>query len=238
MGGAQRAFKANWTKPGMLSIIIPTYNEAANIRRLIEELAVATAGLQSEVIVVDDNSQDGTAALAESCKAMPVRVVRRAGKMGLASAVVDGAKQAHGDIMVVIDADLSHPPSKVPELVTALNNADIAVGSRYAAGGGITNWPATRRITSKGATLIARTIFGLPVRDPVSGFFAVRRDLFLRTPVDVQGYKILLNLLVKNPAAKVAEVPFVFTNRKVGKSKLGVKEITNYVKDVRKLLSR
>jgi dolichol-phosphate mannosyltransferase len=221
----------------MLSIIIPTHNEAANIRRLIEELAVATAGLQAEVVVVDDNSQDGTAALAESCRAMPVRVVRRAGKMGLASAVVDGAKQAHGDVMVVMDADLSHPPAKVRELVTALDGSDIAIGSRYAPGGGIINWPLSRRFVSKGAILIARTCFGLSVRDPVSGFFAMRRKAFMDKPVDVRGYKILLNILVKNRGARVVEVPFVFTDRKVGKSKLGANEIVNYIKDVKKLLS-
>jgi dolichol-phosphate mannosyltransferase len=219
----------------MLSVIVPTYNEAANIGQLLEQLAAATTGLDAEVVVVDDNSQDGTAALAEVSDAIPVRVVRRPGKLGLASAVVEGVKQARGDIIVVMDADLSHPPAKVRELVAALEGSDIVVGSRYVTGGGITNWPWSRRLVSKGATLVARTCFGLPVRDPVSGFFAMRRKAFMDKPVDVRGYKILLDVLVKNKGAKVVEVPFVFTNRKVGKSKLSVKEITNYVKDVVKL---
>ncbi len=140
--------------------------------RLAAALAVSTW----ELIIVDDGSPDGTADLAESyADVHPVRVVRRPGKAGLASAVLAGFAQARGDVLVVMDADLSHPPEAVPRLALAIEQgADLAVGSRYVAGGGTEDWPLKRRVVSRAACLIGNVL--VPIRDCTSGFFAIRRS--------------------------------------------------------------
>jgi dolichol-phosphate mannosyltransferase len=127
----------------MISVIVPTYNEAGSITLLVERLATSLAGREWELVVVDDGSPDGTADIAAAlAPARPVRVVRRSGKAGLASAVIAGMKEARGDPLVVMDADLSHPPEVVPRLVDAIDaGADLAVGSRYVKGGATMDWP-------------------------------------------------------------------------------------------------
>ncbi len=223
----------------MISIIIPTYNERANIAGLIE--GIFRAGRRGktgliEVVVVDDNSPDGTAQAAKALSGKyKVKVLERPGKLGLASAVSDGFRATEGEIVGVMDADFSHPPEKIPELVNALENSDIAVGSRYVKGGGIENWPLPRRIMSSVAVLMARVLLGVRAKDPVSGFFFVRRDVLKKTKIDAVGYKILLDILVKNRGKRVVEVPYVFRDRKKGKSKLGGGEISNYLKTLWRL---
>lgn len=223
----------------MISIVVPTYNERENIGELVRRLSDSMRGLEYEVVIVDDNSPDGTwKAAMELSSRYPVRVVRRVGERGLASAVVRGFREARGDVIVVMDADLQHPPEDVPRLIAALEEADVAVASRYASGGGVEGWSLARRVISWGATLLARLL--LPrakcVKDPVSGFFAVRRSAIEGVELSPVGYKILLEVLVKGRYRRVAEVPYVFRCRQRGESKLSSREVFKYVKHLLKLM--
>ena len=217
----------------MISVVVPTYNEADNIEELVKRLADA---LRSgyEVVIVDDGSPDGTAEVARRLSATyPVRVVVRQARLGLASAVVEGASVARGDVVVVMDADLQHPPELVPALAREAARGCLAVASRYVRGGRVEGWPATRRVVSRGAVLLARLL--LPearrVKDPVSGFFAYRRDCLSRVkPTGL--YKILLDVLVQCKPECVVEVPFVFGKRTRGRSKLGSRHIFDYLRQL------
>jgi len=217
----------------MISVIIPTYNERGNIALLVSRLA-AVLPRGSEMVVVDDNSPDGTAAAVEELAAgyPSLRLVERKGKLGLASAVVAGAAAAHGDRLVVMDADLSHPPEAVPLLASALDACDLAIGSRLLRGGGVSSWPFHRRVISRGAEFLARILLGVKVSDPMSGFFAVRQDVFAKTRFRARGYKLLLNILADNPRIRVKELPYVFSDRHAGETKLGPGEVLNYVLDL------
>lgn len=217
-----------------LSIIIPTYNERENIEKLIPAIFAALGeNSECEVIVVDDNSPDGTAdAVRELAEKFNVRLFVRPAKMGLTTAVVEGISKARGEIICVMDADFSHPPQKLKELVAKLRYSDIAIASRYVEGGGIKNWSLKRKIISWTAIRFAKMVLGVKVRDPVSGFFAARKDILDKTDFKVRGYKILLNILAKNKGLKIEEVPYVFIDRKRGESKLRLREIIQFVRDV------
>jgi len=195
-----------------VSVVVPTYNERDTLPELVQALHRAL-GEGYEVVVVDDSSPDGTADLArELARSYPVRVVQRPGKHGLGSAVLEGARAASGSVVVVMDADLSHPPDAVPRLVeTVRSGADVAVGSRYAPGGGIRAWPLHRRLMSRVAVVLARWWLREKVQDPVSGFFAVRRELLLDPHLHGLGYKILLEVLRRNRGRRVVEVPYVLS---------------------------
>ncbi len=219
----------------MISVVVPTFNEKDNLGELLNriESACSSAGIASEVIIVDDNSPDGTGAFAEElAKTRNVKVIHRPGKLGLSSAVLEGFKIASGSVLVVMDADLSHPPEKIPEMIGKVESgeADIAVGSRYVAGGSVEHWPFTRRMVSKGATLLARRLTG--VRDSMSGFFALKRSVIDGVSLNPIGYKILLEILVKGKYSRATEVPIKFANRKAGKSKLGGSEYLKYLDHV------
>ena len=213
----------------MISIVIPTYNEAGSLPALVERLGTALRGRDWELIVVDDGSPDGTADLAAAmAPALPVRVVRRPGKLGLASAVLDGFAAAGGDILVCMDADLSHPPEVVPHLVDALaDGADLAVGSRYVAGGGVEDWPRKRRIVSRVACLMGNAL--VPVRDATSGFFALRRPVIAGVRLNPIGFKIGFEVIARGHHRHVVEVPYTFRDRAHGSSKFGRREIVQYV---------
>jgi len=221
-----------------VSIVLPTYNERDTLPVLLWQLrdVAAAARMDCEVVVVDDASPDGTGEVAarvgaELEGALPLVVVNRPGKAGLASAVLDGARRGRGDVIVVMDSDLSHPPEMIPLLARAVaGGADVAVGSRYAPGGLVARWPLARRVISWGATRLARAILRMPIHDPVSGFFAARRDVFERVRFEGLGYKLLLEILASGTAARVEEVPYQFTERAGGQSKLGAGEILNYVR--------
>ena len=211
------------------SVVVPTYNEAGSLPLLIARLATSLAGREWELVVVDDGSPDGTADVAERLGAsQPVRVVRRAGKMGLASAVVAGFAAARGDTLVVMDADLSHPPEVVPQLLDALTGgADLAIGSRYVAGGGAMDWPLSRRVVSRVACLMGNAL--VPVRDSTSGFFALRRTVIDGVKLNQIGFKIGFEVMARGRYMKVVEVPYVFRDRELGKSKFGRREIGQYL---------
>lgn len=213
----------------MLSVVVPTYNEAGSIPKLAERLRAALDGREWELVVVDDGSPDGTADIAAAlAPRIPVNVVRRAGKAGLASAVVAGFDAARGDILVVMDADLSHPPETVPALAAAIDaGADLAVGSRYVKGGGVMDWPWRRRVVSRVACLMGNAL--VPVRDATSGFFALRRSVVDGVKLNPIGFKIGFEVIARGRYAKVVEVPYTFRDRELGASKFGRREIMQYV---------
>lgn len=222
------------------TIVIPTYNEAGGIERLLRSLAglFASHGLDGEVIVVDDNSPDGTGAIVDRLAAeLPVRALHRPGKLGLSSGVIAGWKAARpqSQALGAMDADFSHDIAALPKMVAALESGayGLAVGSRYVPGGGISNWPKRRIVTSRVACLLARPLSA--VKDVTSGFFLVRRDAIEGVELDPIGFKIGLEVIAKGHYGKAVEIPYVFTDRVVGESKLNEKEIVNYLKQLGKL---
>ena len=212
----------------MISVVVPTYNEAATIPVLADRLAQAMGTRAWELVVVDDGSPDGTADIAERlAPALPVRVVRRAGKLGLATAVMAGFAAAIGETLVVMDADLSHPPEVVPRLVDAVaDGPELAVGSRYVPGGGTVDWPLRRRIVSRAACLMGHML--VPVHDATSGFFALRRSVIEGVRLDPIGFKIGFEVIARGRYRRVVEVPYTFRDREAGISKFGTREILSY----------
>jgi len=229
-----------------VSIVVPTYNERETIPVLLRRLgqAVGAPRWDVEAVVVDDSSPDGTAAAAaavgaELGRVLPVVVVSRPGKAGLASAVLDGVRRGRGDVIVVMDSDLSHPPEMVPALLAPVaDGADLAIGSRYLRGGSIARWSVSRRILSWGATRLARAVLGVRVCDPMSGFFACRRAMFDGVEFEGLGYKLLLEILSAGRARRIAEIPYRFEERAGGTSKLDRGEVANYVRLVGRLRAR
>lgn len=219
----------------MLSIIVPTYNESRNIEELLTRLFAALKPNYTpyEVLIVDDNSPDGTAQIAEALKSkFDLRVVKRPRKIGLASAVMNGFKLATGDIFCVMDADLSHPPEAIPEMYKEISsgNADIVIGSRRVEGGGATNWPWYRRFISTFAQMLAKPV--THVNDSTSGFFMIKKSVLEGADINPIGFKILLEILARGDYSKVKEIPIVFNDREGGQSKLGVKQIIEYLKQL------
>lgn len=213
----------------MLSIILPTYNEAANLPELLERIAAALGKGTFEVIVVDDDSPDRTWEAAEMLakKYLMLRVIRRTGRRGLSSAVVEGFAAAKGDVFVVMDADLQHDPQIITRLMEKIDGgADIAVASRYTEGGNVGSWVTGRRVLSRAATFLARTLPSVTVSDPMSGFFAIRREAYeeISGMIRPTGFKILFEILSFLPrTATAAEVPLEFQMRQNGESKLSLK---------------
>jgi dolichol-phosphate mannosyltransferase len=219
------------------SIVVPTYNEAGGIERLIVTLSEVfrTHGLDGEIVVVDDNSPDGTGAIVDRLAATyPVRCLHRPGKMGLSSGVIDGWKFARpeSDALGVMDADFSHDANVLPQMVAALAGGEygLAIGSRYVPGGGIENWPLRRKITSLVAIALAKPL--TPLRDITSGFFLVRRRALEGVELDPIGFKIGLEVIAKAHYGRALEVPYVFTDRVAGTSKLNQGEILNYLRQL------
>ncbi len=221
----------------MISVVIPTYNEAEVIQQTLRRAARALKNSEEEfeLIVVDDASADGTAELAESLAGeLPVRVLRRSGRLGLATAVIAGWELARGDVLGVMDADLQHPPEVLTDLARALGKptVDLVVATRYTAGGGTSSWSLLRRFISWGATHLAGSV--LPwtlgaVHDPMSGMFFVRSSALQGAQLDPVGYKILLEVLAKAHYREMAEVPYVFAERGQGSSKLGAGQYLEYL---------
>ncbi len=220
-----------------VSVIVPTYREVDNLRPLVERLRVLReAGLDLELLIMDDDSRDGSAELIASLDLPWVTLVTRTTDRGLSQAVMDGLIRSRRELAVVMDADLSHPPEKIPELLTALRNgADVAVGSRFTEGGSTADdWGPFRWLNSRVATLLALPL--TTISDPMSGFFAVRRStLQAGREFDPIGYKILLEIIVKCRCRYVFEVPIHFENRRFGQSKLSFAEQLRYFRHLRRL---
>ena len=222
-----------------ITLVIPTYNEAGNIPILVDLVfnIFSNEELDGNIIIVDDNSPDQTWKVAEDLqdKYPNLKVLRRMEKRGLSSAVLDGFAMANTEIVGVIDADLSHPPEKIPELVAPIINgeADFTLGSRYIDQGGTQNWPLKRRLSSKIATW---AVLGLTkVKDPMSGFFFLKRDVIKNIELSPKGFKIGLEILVRGNCDKVIEIPIVFRDREYGESKLSSNVILDYLLHVSKL---
>jgi dolichol-phosphate mannosyltransferase len=227
-------------EPPLVSIIVPTLNEAENLPLLAPRVAAAMAGRAYELIVVDDDSRDDTPAVcARLARQYPLTLyVRENPKDGLSGAVLAGFERARGDVLVVMDADLQHPPEQLPALLAPLESggADFVLGSRHAPGGTVAErWGVLRRVNSRVATLLARPFAGR-VTDPMSGFFALRRSTLDRaerlTPL---GYKIGLELMCKCRVGAVREVPIEFKARAHGRSKLTVREQFRYLEHLSRL---
>ena len=224
------------------SIIIPTLNEAENIHPLLQQIAAVTEsqGLAPEIIFVDDGSSDSTRQRIENYPGgLTVRLVRRDAQRGLTGAVVAGAWAASHPYVVVMDADLSHPPEMIPALLAPLaaGEYDMVIGSRYQEGGGTPDWPLVRRLGSQLATLPARILTS--VRDPLSGFFATTRDRVRTLSAEMPGFKIGLEILATaDEPLRVLEIPITFVDRHAGASKMNFKIFREYLSQLVRLFVR
>lgn len=212
-----------------VSIIAPTFNEAANVGRLHDTIQTAMAGIAWELIFVDDDSPDGTVAVVKAlAQADPrVRVVHRIGRRGLASACIEGILSSSAPIVAVIDADMQHDETLLPRMFQALQAApqlDVVVGSRYVEGGGLGAWDQQRATFSRWATRLSTTVLKADLKDPMSGFFMIRHQVAvdsIRAGVSGIGFKILLDLFASAPRPlRHLELPYHFRNRVAGESKL------------------
>lgn len=226
-----------FTEAPEASIIVPTLDEVENVEPLCQRLVsvLQKHQLHAEILIVDGGSQDGTRAKVQelTSKMANLRLVPSAAKQGLAGDVLRGAAEAASKVVLVMDADLSHPPEKVPQLLQPViqGQQDMVLGSRYVSGGATPGWPWLRRLASRGATACAWPL--VQVNDPMSGFFAVQRHELLQLGQDAGGFKIALELLVRGEdSMRVQEVPITFRDRELGESKLGLKEMLAYFKQL------
>jgi len=235
-------------KAPKVSIIVPAYREAKNLdpltRRVFAALQKANLKNSTELIVVDDNSPDDSVEVVNklSKEGFPVRIIVRKTERGLSSAVLRGFDEAKGEILLCMDADLQHPPEKVPELIEKLSNkngTEYILGTRYGKGVAIDkDWPLHRRIISSGARLLARPL--TPLSDPMSGFFGLTSTAYQRgkqNGINSRGFKLALELYVKSHIKKRDEVPFSFGVRVAGESKLTGKVMVDYLLHLRELYS-
>ena len=225
-----------------ISLIIPSYNERDNIKPLIERVDKALAGCDHEILILDDNSTDGTIEAAEDMAGKyPVRVIVRREEKGLATAVVHGMRHACGEIIGVMDADLQHPPEVLPSLVKAMEDgADMVFGSRYIPGGGCPHWGMLRKVISRVASMMCHLLLPATrrVKDPMSGLFMFRRDRVDPDKLKPIGYKIALEIMLIGDFRKVIEAPYIFEDRSAGASKLKAATQIEYIKHLLSLMSR
>ena len=205
-----------------ISVIVPTLNEAENVEALVAQI-VSAASLLLEIIIVDDSSEDGTPQrVAALVATQPVRLIERSNPtLSLSGAVMAGARAAQGEILVVMDADLSHPPEKIMNLVRPIAEdcADLVIGSRYVAHGTTPGWPLYRKAMSRVAAAMAYPL--THVHDSMCGFFAVRRSLLLALAPEATGFKIAFEIIVRGGRdLRVLEIPIAFRDRRCGKSKM------------------
>jgi dolichol-phosphate mannosyltransferase len=220
-----------------ISIIIPTYKEKENIGCLVERIHNNLAKYDYEIVIIDDNSSDGSEELvADLVRRYPVKIIVRKNKRGLSSAVVDGIASTDSENVIVMDADLQHPPEVLPDIVKALENHDFVMASRYIKGGSPGEWKLSRKIVSKGATLLALPV-APKVKDPMSGFFGFKRSVVNIASLSPTGWKIGLEILVRSKFKAVTEVPYTFVPRAHGESKLSRRIMTEYVRQLIDLYS-
>jgi len=223
-----------------LSVISPTYNESKNICLLIAELEKSLESTDYEILISDDDSPDLTWARVEEVgqRNPRVRFLRRTSNRGLGPSVVDGFSSATGEAVACIDADLQHDPAVLPRMLKELmNGSDLVVATRYMPGGGTTNWGVIRRLGSWGCTKLAQWLLGVELRDPMSGYFMMKRDDFLRIHdrLNVRGFKILLEIAAHMQPCRLREVPYTFGPRAHGESKLSKKIVFAYLSQLWRL---
>jgi dolichol-phosphate mannosyltransferase len=209
-------------------VMIGTYNERENLAALVEEILSLGEGL--DVLVIDDNSPDGTGRIADDCAARhpEVSVIHRPGKLGLGTAYVAGFRHALGRgyaRIITMDADFSHNPRYLPEFLRALETHDVAVGTRYVAGGGVENWPPHRLALSRGGSLYTRLITGMPLHDATGGFNGYRAEVIRAIQperIRSEGYSFMIEMKFRSwkKGFRIAEIPIVFVDRTRGKSKM------------------
>lgn len=225
----------------LVSVITPTFNEAENLPILVERLHEALGDVPHEIVVADDDSPDRTWEVAERIADhdASVKVLRRFHDPGLSASVLDGMAFARGRSLAVMDADLQHDPSILPEMVRLVvdDEADVVVGSRSTTGGGYGDWSLGRRFVSWVATLIARLLLRVPVSDPMSGYFVVSRSAYEKTApqINPRGFKILLEFIGRDRSLRVSEVGYEFANRIHGETKLSRSVIRAYLLGVAEL---
>jgi dolichol-phosphate mannosyltransferase len=225
-----------------LSVISPTLNEAESVPRLVEELERALGDINYEILIVDDNSPDGTWSIAQniSLSNPRVRSLRRMQNPGLGAAVIDGFSAAEGDVLACIDADLQHDPLILVRMLEELQHgADIVVGSRHVDGGGTGEWNRLRRVQSWMANKTAQLLLGVRLKDPMSGYFLVwRKDFYeIRERLNGKGFKILLEILSNLHGSKIKEVTYTFRPRARGQSKLTGRVILQFFHQLWRLFS-
>lgn len=234
-------------------VCVPTYNERENVEALVRQLlqVFSGTGMDGHVLVIDDASPDGTGHLADTLAAddARVQVIHRAGKSGIGPAYRDGFRHAlaqGADRIVEMDCDFSHDPRTVPALVAATDNADLALGSRYVPGGGVQDWGLVRRGISRGGSLYAKAVLGVPVNDLTGGFKCFRREVLQAIPLDQvssAGYVFQIEMTYRALLLgfRVVEVPITFTDRTLGASKMSrgiVLEAALHVPRLRRQLGR
>jgi len=217
--------------PMKLSIISPTYNESENVGLLVAEIEKSLNGADYEILISDDDSPDLTWARVEEIgrRNPRVRVLRRTSNRGLGPSVVDGFSAATGEFVACIDADLQHDPKVLPQMLKEVSaGSTLVVATRYMPGGGTANWNAIRRLGSWGCTKLAQWMLGVELRDPMSGYFMMRRDDFMkiRDRLNARGFKILLEIAAHMQPCHLREVPYTFGPRARGESKLTNKIIS------------
>jgi len=217
-----------------LSIILPTYNEKENIIETITKIQKEIAKTQDyEILVMDDNSPDLTWKIVNEYykKNQNIKSIRRMTKRGLSPAIIEGFSKAKGNIFLVMDADGQHDEKIIPKMLENIKNNDIVVGSRFIKGGSVEGWSKFRIFESKFAAMLAKPILSKKIKDPMSGFFMLKKDFFEKVKHNLygKGYKILLDIVFNSNNSKIKEVPFKFKIRKKGESKLGAKVIIEYL---------
>lgn len=220
-----------------VTIIVPTFNERDNLHALAQRLFATLDPAHTQLLVVDDNSPDGTSSEAQRlAQTFPLRCLTRTSERGLATAVIAGLAAAHTKLCVVMDADLSHPPESIPDLLAPLSDpaVEMVIGSRFVAGGRVDlHWPAHRRLNSWLGRILARPL--TPVKDMMAGFFAVRRADIRLERLHPIGYKIALELIVRHNWRNVVEVPISFADRATGETKLNTAEQVRYLRHLTRL---
>jgi dolichol-phosphate mannosyltransferase len=236
--GARRILEQRPAATGRakLALVVPTLHEVANIERVLERIrrSLDPLGIPYELIVVDDDSQDGTAEVVQKISDSDprVRLLVRRNARGLGGAVVHGWERSEAEIVGVIDADLQHPPELLPQLWEAMESGvDLALASRYAEHGSLRNWRPVRHGLSRLAIWLTLPFQkpAIHVQDPMSGFFLVRRACIRNVHLETQGFKVLLEILVRGNVESVTEVPFSFGRREAGSSKAGIREGLDYL---------
>lgn len=228
-----RPSKKALEKP-LLSVIVPSYNEAENVPILVKKLALTLKRIPHEIVIVDDNSPDRTWEIAQKLieEHPQLHVIRRVNTRGLSSAVLAGMAASKGEVLAVMDADMQHDESILPNILDAIKekNYDIVVASRKVAEGSYGEFSFLRRVISKIANLISRLMLPLPVDDPMSGFFALKRKLYEEKidKINSIGFKILIEFLWHNPQARVIELPYTFRKRVHGKTKLSASVVRHF----------
>ncbi len=221
--------------PLALAVIIPTFNEAANVEPLLHRLSLTLAGIRWEAIFVDDNSPDGTSETVRqiALNNPHVRIVQRIGRRGLTSAVIEGMLASAAPVLAVIDGDMQHDETILPRMHAAIasGEADIAIGTRYANGGGVGEWDKNRALASRIATKISHLAIKAPLSDPMSGLMAISRPILMAAipRMSGMGFKVLLDIVASlQNAPRIVEIPYIFRERELGESKAGALVLAEY----------